>query len=393
MNEEIITKNVNSAANKIVSIIFGVLSSYALLIYNNKVFINRGALGNELTNELGDILPNLAFPVFSLFLAFCYSKTFKKIHFSLSACILSFLFSVFTITGLSFSVYSDERLWGKYFLPNNASNFFGRFTLLAVIGFGLIYYVILANLFNYFDNYTSVVIKDRITSKGPLSTVRNFIDKHPFACAAIVIAICWIPYFVIFYPGAFMTDGYRQLNEFYGYIGKTTHHPYLATTIMGLIFSIGKPFGLNAAMFIYTTIQGILGCLAFAYTISQAYRLVRDSKFSRMALLVFGIATANFALFPIYPMSMGIIYKDNPYIISTLIFFTIIVVACVNKKVNLKTFFLFLISGIGVLAFRNDGILIFIVGSVCLLFLLATGKKKIIVSSIVMTLTLLLLNS
>ena len=93
-------------------------------------------------------------------------------------------------------------------------------------------------------------------------------DAAPFGAdkAFLFILACYVPMFVIAYPGSFAYDVPFQLRQIF--TGSySTHHPLLHTLLMGGCVKLGQALGqINLGAALYTVIQmiGMAGCFAAA---------------------------------------------------------------------------------------------------------------------------------
>jgi hypothetical protein len=366
-----------------------------------------------------------------------YSRTVLTRPFVLTAAILAVLFTAFTITGLSFNRHGDACLWSSCGAPAQIPAWAGSAPA-AVVGFLVLWYAVAGGLIRLTDRLGRNLNQHRpikrtfeqITQQqssyndkrdpswrserqagaasgsggaGPAidqtmpsghptpsalsrasSRLGNLAAAHPFAVAAAMITICWLPYLVILFPGTYAFDGFRQLNEFYGYLPRTTHHPYLATAAMGGLFSIGKVISVNGALFLYTLVQATAGCLVFALTCTQVWRLaaaVIKGRRRRWVMTAYGLTLAFFALNPAFPIGATVIFKDFPYTLSVLVLVNVLVAAAIQGQMNNKVLATFVAGSVGAAGFRNDGIVIVVICAVCLVLLLTERRLRVMVAA------------
>jgi hypothetical protein len=318
--------------------------------------------------------------------------------FVLTAGIVSVLFTVWTITGMSFNSHANACHWS-----NCAFGSAAHFTPGAAVGFLALYYAAVAALARLADKLPRVAVSPAgggaragATASGEAwiggraaaggraragttasgksrvwAWARGLVAAHPLGVAAAVIAVAWLPYAVALFPGTYSWDGFRQLNEFYGHLDRTTHHPYLATALMGGLFSVGRGLGATWGLFGYTLAQSVAGCLVFAWTCGLVFRLARR-RLTRpaWAFVGWGAALAFFALNPIFPVGANVVFKDYPYTLSVLVLVNVLVRAAAARSLDRRGLVAFAAGCFGAVAFRNDGIVVMAASAVCLALVL-----------------------
>lgn len=405
------------------AIALAIATAYALAAFDRPQVLGRGGGG------LGSaIWPALTALLVAAVGAIWYRRTVLSRPFVLTAGVLAALFTVWTVTGMSFKHHGVACHWS-----NCAVGSATDFTPAAVIGFFALYYAAVASAVRAADRFAAGGAQagsldggqgpggkaGAAGAAGPLSAgaaapsagrpmgtpssralaairlrraaprdrdslgarLSRFVKRHPFGAAASGIGVLWLPYWVVFFPGTYAFDGFRQLNEFLGYLDRTTHHPYMATTLMGGLFSAGKVFGVNGALFVYTVVQGALACLVFALTCSTAFRVASASGRGRVPLAAWGAALAFFALVPVFPIGATVVYKDYPYTLSVLVLVNVLVRAAVSRRVDIAGAALFAVGAFGAAAFRNDGIVIVVACAACLVVLLRRQRVRIVVAA------------
>jgi hypothetical protein len=202
---------------------------------------------------------------------------------------------------------------------------------------------------------------------------------------------------IVFFPGTYAWDGFRQLNEFYGYLPRTTHHPYLATTLMGGLFSVGRVFGVNGALFFYTLVQATAACLVFALTCARILRLTGAALGQRKAwtFALYGLALGFFALNPIFPVATTVVFKDLPYALSVLLLVNVLALAAIRRSLQAQSMVLFVVGAVGAAGFRNDGIVIVVACTVILALVLRRPKqrRRVVLAGAAVTVGLIAANS
>ncbi|MDR2379127.1 MAG: DUF6020 family protein [Bifidobacteriaceae bacterium] len=360
----------------------GLATAYALAVFDHPGVADAVKAGGP-----GLIGPVLLFAAITATSALWYRRGALTRPFILTAGVLSVLFTFWTITGLSLKHHRAACHWS-----NCALDWPSDFTPAAAIGFLILYYAAAAAVLRAAERLVASARPSPGTPSGGTmppgsaaagsfkrlaARLGGLVAAHPFAVAAGVIVVSWLPYVVIFFPGTYAFDGFRQLNEFYGHLDRTTHHPYLATTLMGGLFSIGKILGPNGGLFVYTLAQATAACLIFALTSAQVFRLAA-AAFGRgraAAFTAYGLTLGFFALVPVFPVAVTVVFKDFPYTLSVLLLASVLVRTAVERLIDAKTTVLFVVGSIGAATFRNDGIFIVVASAVCLIALLGRGSR------------------
>ena len=139
----------------------------------------------------------------------------KKISYklpSLPGHALSILFSLFTVLGQQ-DLSSNSGL---------VLNFLGYYVL----------YLLLWWLLQTFTFSFSLKAK----SAGTWSAKKIFISSM------ILCLLCWLHYFLAYYPGILSSDSIDQLQQVIGVLQYSNHHPWIHTLFIGLIY-LGYGFG------------------------------------------------------------------------------------------------------------------------------------------------------
>ena len=118
------------------------------------------------------------------------------------------------------------------------------------------------------------------------------------------ILLCWLPYFIVFYPGCVSTDSRTELMQQLGMEPLSDHHPIMHQLVIRLGLAVGQLFGsLRLGVAVYSLIQMVLMALVFALCIRVlALRGARKSVLV-VVFLFYGVYTIN-ALYSI------IMWKD-----------------------------------------------------------------------------------
>lgn len=281
-------------------------------------------------------------------------------------------FSVLQLLGFS---YDECKSWDALFRNN-----FIRFRALVVcIGLCLVvYYLILAS-FTLLDSVSAR------QEKGGKATMKRF------WLAVAIILLCWLPYYVLFWPGTANGDTSCQILQFFGYktvylqrtavqgsnIFITNHHPVLTTFIFGAFVKLGLLLGSSSyGVALYTAVQMVVDAVLLEGSLFYLQRFGAGRRF-----LKYG--TVFVALFPLFPLYAVCMVKDVLYsavCLST----TLLLVEAVRTKgeaFRRKRFVaLLLASSLLLILCRSQGIYIMAVIAVCYLILYRRRWLSVLVS-------------
>jgi len=282
-----------------------------------------------------------------------YYRYINKLNFNFITYIVASLFSIFMIFGFSFYTYDS---WDYVF----SNSFQIVFSIIQYIGWNIIFYFLLSYLFEIVGNKKWIFNECKC----------NIALKK----AMIFIAICWLPIILVFLPSSFHEDAVIMLNSYCGEIMWTTHHPPFPTIILGIIMELGKFLGsANIGAIINLTIQ-------FAMLLIALYYLLNFMSELKINKSLYVISIIFFACCPIFAVSVQTVVKDTLnlafYIIYIVMYLKILLDSeWLNKKRN---FWLFLIIGILVCAYRNTGVYLVVISEIILLSYYLFNKKTVL---------------
>ncbi|MDO4890582.1 MAG: DUF6020 family protein [Coriobacteriaceae bacterium] len=200
-------------------------------------------------------------------------------------------------------------------------------------------------------------------------------------CATGIIAILWLPVFIMMAPGA--TTHYDTINQLYQYFTSAPtyytathevvnaefidHHPVFDTLVMGAFVSLGRAFGSDMAGFaLYTTFQGLLLAFELALCICYLERLGVPSAI-RLALVVM------VGIFPSFPIIADTMQKDSLHMVALVPWFLYFAEAIRSEGAalrDLRFIIAFIVFGILVILTKKTGMYLMIASLIVLLFAL-----------------------
>lgn len=267
----------------------------------------------------------------------------------ISVIILSLLYTLFCVVGISFMASNSFKYLTK--------NFF--LVIIITLVLFIIFYFLLTKLFNYLDKYKTNELK--VSNK-----LLILFDKHPILFSFIIMILAWLIYLIAFYPAILSPDPSFQLLQYFGIDNKyssyvvlldknviiTNHHPVIHTLLLGTCANIGLILfnDINIGLFIYSIIQTIILALTLSYTIFFMKKINTSLKYQIICLLIY-------ALVPVFPL-----YAMSP--VKDVIFGCLVILYIIQfykyltniESLNIKSIIRTLILIILVILFRNNGI-------------------------------------
>lgn len=138
---------------------------------------------------------------------------------------------------------------------------------------------------------------------------RFFFEGKETSCTLRIwalIALCWIPWLLMLYPGVFWSDTSQELLEHYGLAVLSDHHPYLMTLLLGWFADLGTAlFGSEMSGL---SILIIVQCLVVTYYFSRFIYLFKTMGLSNGFCLALGLFVG---IFPFLPFMFCSLVKDT----------------------------------------------------------------------------------
>ncbi len=185
----------------------------------------------------------------------------------------------------------------------------------------------------------------------------------------IIILICWIPYFILNYPGVLTYDSLYQIAQTEGDVALNDHHPAIHTAFIDLTYHFGKKiFGTsNAGIAFYLFIQ--MSVMAFIES-----GLVLTLMRSNLKKIYVRSVLLYFALIPLHALYAVTMWKDILFGGFLLWFCIVLYEIYIFKKDSGMIWLQYILSGSLMALFRSNGIIVFIL---CLPFLVAFIKRSV----------------
>ncbi|MCL1929974.1 DUF6020 family protein [Candidatus Saccharibacteria bacterium] len=160
------------------------------------------------------------------------------------------------------------------------------------LAINLVCFVLVAKVINWVSNF-----------KLPSSKFKP--GRKMWLIASVAIFICWLPYFLVFFPGLLSPDSMEQVKQAVYGAAWSNHHPVLHTAIIWLTLHTAMFLGGDVILGIafYSILQMILLSTILGYA---AYWIAKHSSSKIFYLL----SVLFFALNPIFATYSVTVWKD-----------------------------------------------------------------------------------
>lgn len=284
----------------------------------------------------------------------------KDVCFSL---IPSFIYALTLVVGSKIDM--DDRIFSDFSVTD--------FLILPFLG--LFFSALLFLLFAFSDSLCkNETCFGKVKEEGKRKGVIAFVTKHPGVSLFVLYVICYLPYYLTFFPGNCGPDTWESLSMAEGRIPWTNHHPVLFTGAMMLVRKLTGFLSLTGSVGVFSFLQLMAVAAVLA---SLSVRILRI----RVHVLCKIFAVCLFAFHPFIGMYSIYLSKD-------VLFSVIMVLLCMKiydvisrkgeplkKPVECALLsVLFLLSSM----LRNNGMYIAIVMAVIFLFSYKKYWKQIV---------------
>lgn len=227
-------------------------------------------------------------------ITFSYRMLYKRhlytVPFSkLPVCIVSLLLALCMLLGQSLEVSNSLS-------PLYSSIYRCLLSCLRLSSLTVLFFLLICTLISFCspENRAHEIGKDSI--------------KIKWVYLVTIIIVCWMPYFIVFYPGSIPTDTSRQLAQYLGPEGAIpldNHFPYLTSVVFGQLYRLGSIFSSDGStgVAMLSLFQIAVGSAVFGTIIYQ----INSFTASRCLLI---LSLLFVALFPLFPTHAVTISKD-----------------------------------------------------------------------------------
>ncbi len=240
------------------------------------------------------------------------------------AMVFSILFSIMQMVGKSYTLYNSwVAIFGGKFI-------FFRF-IVALAGITVVVYHIVLLVIYLIKKYQEKEYSKRcLFERGEKGS-----NRSRFVAIVLWMVICWLPYYILFFPGTGNGDTGCQIQEFFQYPTKllkltslqgenilaTNHNPYFLTLLFGSFIKLGLFIGkAEYGLAIYCFLQMFLTALTFTAVFYYLYKTGISERYINYGLYF----VAFFPVFPLYAICM---VKDSVFspvcLILTILLFEI----------------------------------------------------------------------
>lgn len=279
--------------------------------------------------------------------------------------IISVIFAIWHTVGASINSY--KSLDGILFSNNTLIKF-------SIKMFGEMIWFYIAIILSYqfinkkCDNIENKLVKDIKENSKWRSKKTTF-----FAINGIIL-LCWLPYFLTYYPGLTTADSMNQIFQAVGINDLSGHHPLIHTGLIAIGVNIGKVISsYNLGIAIYTVIQMIIMSSIFSYTIF--YMLKKN-----ISLKIAIICLVFYAVYPINPLFSLMMWKDIIFA-GLMLLFIVNTHNFINKE-QIKMFslntVLYVLNIILLILFRNNGLYVIVLTIPFVLIFRNKNSKKLV---------------
>ena len=285
-----------------------------------------------------------------------YQKCSKRTKIIVST--FSFILSFILIVGSIVSSY----LGYKSVVIFNFHNII--YSIVGIIGFYFLFKIFVCMIIEYIN-------------KVKISGKRKF-TKKMFVKIMIIIFVCWLPYFLRYFPAVMTPDSYYSLHYIKNGI-LNDYHTFGHTWFVGFFILIGKlVFGkFNYAVAFYIVIQMLINSFIFTFIIKFLY----EKNVKKIVVFVVGLF---FCFSPLYAIYSVTLWRDVLFgIVFVMLFISLYNYVDSDYKLSKKNVMMYLVSVFVMLFFRNNGIYVFLLFVPIFVLFSKYNRKIIAISNII----------
>ena len=256
-------------------------------------------------------------------------------NISLSALVCAFFIALSNVVGFVFSQANAEDHFALHWpsFPLLAL----IFLLLWAIGFAL-----LTLLFRWLDHHREHGWR-AISPEG-------FFRDHCFAISSLVIALCWLPYLIVYFPGSLTWDGARSMNQFTTDAPLENHHPVVMNLMYAGLMTLGRSlYSDNLGLLLIVVAQSAACIFAFSLSIREIVHMDAPRWLCVVSL-------AFFALYPGWGAFAQAAMKDTLFFAVFCLYMITLGRTVRLKKCERAPWLLLLATSIALCFTRNNGI-------------------------------------
>lgn len=246
-------------------------------------------------------------------------------------------------------------------------------SLFKCFGLAFLFEALLVVVFNKIELYE---MKDSKSEKVKVLDSKKMVFVYFF-----VIVLCYVPYFLHYYPGICTSDSIREsIFAKNGMNQLINHHPVFHIFVIHVCFKIGSLFGKNDLYGVatYSIVQIIFTAAVFSYTL----RYLTRKNVHKCIIIILLMFFALYVPFGIYSVTM---WKDIPFALFMLLWIIEIFELVTNKHYFDKKRHIvkFLVIAIMTVLFRNNGIYVVVLTLLISILAMSGIRKKMLFCTIV----------
>lgn len=204
-----------------------------------------------------------------------------------------------------------------------------------------------------------------------------------------IMLICWLPYYLVLYPGNIGSDTIEEINMCLSNIPWTNHHPVFYTLLIDVVINLTKGTGsISAAMGLMSFLQSLMLALTLACVIkwlSKKSASAKDAKWKCLLALLFFALHPAVAMFSIY-LSKDVLFSCALVLLTINLYDTFEEAGAGNYiQIGIWSLFTMLL--------RNNGLMIVVIVGILLLLVHRENYKKILPATIGAILVFLIFRS
>ena len=205
-------------------------------------------------------------------------------------------------------------------------------------------------LYNVYIRYSSKIVKFTFNQENQCLS-----RKKIYFLSLLFILMCWLPYFLVLYPGVLTPDSVSQFSSVVdGFHIVSDHHPVVHTLFIGVLYNIGN--------FIFNNPISATGFVSFVQMFIMAnifsyFVYFLNSK--RISFKILAIVICYFALSPLHAYYSITMWKDILFG-GFILLFVIQLIKMDSEKINFISVVKFIMLSLLVLFFRNNAIYMYI---------------------------------
>ncbi len=306
----------------IISVIMGILG-YITLVFQDYI----------------DNFNVLLLVVFIIFIIFTYKSDLFNKEYRRFTFLLSVFLAIIYLLGMicfNFRYNPTYSVWGE---------FFSLKSIIYIGGYTSLFYTLLINII-------PVICEAKVIKKFTFKRKINV-----FLIASLIIFICWLPYFLIYYPGFFTNDSIAELNMIVNNFSTISdHHTVIHLLFMAIPYNLGMALFNNSiiAASLITITQMVIMSLIFGKFIDFLYKR-GVNKYILLAVLLY------FAIIPVHAFYSISNWKDIIFSGLVLLLTMELVKLLEKKKITFRNSYTFIIVSILTVFFRNNAIYMYII--------------------------------